>query len=1052
MPRAHISGDANAIAAMALLVADRVARGRREGSRIDRRRRPGAVRAARVRLRLADRGAGRRAGRVALARRARHRRAGRARPGGPPAAPDDARVVHVTLTAPGRAAARRVLAARAQAVEDTLAGLDHDERAQMAALAGRVFDSAVTGRAAARRVCRFCDAHACGHDEGRCPVTLAADRAEACSGVSAARGIVAAAGLGWRRARVAPGRWVAVAVGVALATGLLGGLSAAGVVAGDHAARRTIAALAPAHRTVLLSWNGGAPAAIDRSARRALARARGRGITRALMMLATRVADRGTVRLGAVAPAGRWLRLTAGRLPRGRCTAARCEVVAIAGPLPATRISGRGVHLVVVGRGALASVVPLGFRTRGPSRRARGPSMLVSADPAGVDALTGVDAVYRTQTWSATLALTRLHSWQLRPGDRPHHRGAERPGPRPHGDRARRDARAGPRAGPGGATAPAGRRRDRGRGAARVRHARRRRAARGADGRGRAHAPQRRDRGPARGARPDRDGRAGASRAWWPASRWWSSSRSPAPRPAASTPATSLGAALGGAAGALAIVGLVAWVAVVLVARTPARWGRLLAVAGLVAARRAAGRRPRAAWQRRIRSAARHRRPDRRRRRGSARRPARRAGPARARACGAAPSAARPPGAARAGPRTGPGGHRDRGDRRRGRPRRVRRRLPGDARPQPRRPGDPARAARGDGRPRRVAAVAAERPLPGLLESAARRHRRAAGRAPLGELGRRARHRPGDAARAAGRRRAAIRARRVRRRRAAAFGSRPMRGRSRSGRSRRRCSTSPRSSARAPAGRSRRSRSAPPARGSDAAAARFPPAARGGTVHRVRAHAAQRAAGHLGTPARRGRLGRRSRHGHGGAERAASRPSGAGGARRLGRARRRASRGRALRFAFGSDLRAIVRPPTPTDTAPLPVRIDAATAAAIGFRRFTVDVAGVSLPVRVVGTVGRVPTIAAGDGVVLADSTALRDALDAASPGLGDQRELWLRAPQPGRLDTVLPASHGAPDCRPALAPGSAPRSRPSRWPARCSARSPRPRCSRRCWPSPAWR
>ena len=97
-----------------------------------------------------------------------------------------------------------------------------------------------------------------------------------------------------------------------------------------------------------------------------------------------------------------------------------------------------------------------------------------------------------------------------------------------------------------------------------------------------------------------------------------------------------------------------------------------------------------------------------------------------------------------------------------------------------------------------------------------------------------------------------------------------------------------------------------------------------------------------------------------------------------------------------------MRPPTPTDAAPLPVRIDADTAAAIGFRRFTVDVVGVSLPVRVVGTVGRVPTIAAGDGVVLADSTALRDALDAASPGLGDQRELWLRAPNPGRLDTVL--------------------------------------------------
>src|SRR5262249_46289337 len=110
-----------------------------------------------------------------------------------------------------------------------------------------------------------------------------------------------------------------------------------------------------------------------------------------------------------------------------------------------------------------------------------------------------------------------------------------------------------------------------------------------------------------------------------------------------------------------------------------------------------------------------------------------------------------------------------------------------------------------------------------------------------------------------------------------------------------------------------------------------------------------------------------------------------------------------LRFSFGSDTEAIVRPPTPTDRASLPVRLDADTAATIGFARFTVDVLGAQLPVRVVGTFGRVPTIPAGDGVVLADSQALRDALDASSPGLGDQRELWLRAPDSRRLDAVLP-------------------------------------------------
>jgi DNA-binding MarR family transcriptional regulator len=178
MPRAHISGDANAIAAMALLVADRarVAAEAAAGS-------TGAV--APALCALHEFASGRPIDVLAGALGVSHSRAVRVIDGLAErdlarrrAAPDDARVVHVALTAPGRAAARRVLAARAQAVEDTLAGLDHDERAQMAALAGRVFDRAVTGRAVARRVCRFCDAHACGHDEGRCPVTLAADRAE----------------------------------------------------------------------------------------------------------------------------------------------------------------------------------------------------------------------------------------------------------------------------------------------------------------------------------------------------------------------------------------------------------------------------------------------------------------------------------------------------------------------------------------------------------------------------------------------------------------------------------------------------------------------------------------------------------------------------------------------------------------------------------------------------------------------------------------------------------------------------------------------------------
>jgi len=177
MPRAQISGDTNVIATMALLVADRAREAVEAAAESSGAIGPalcalhefasgrpievlaGALgvshsRAVRVVDRLDERG---------LARRR--------------AAPDDRRVAQVELTAAGRRAARRVLAARAAAVEDVLAGLDDEARAAMAALAARVFDGAVTSRAAARRICRMCDAHACGHDAGRCPVTLAADRA-----------------------------------------------------------------------------------------------------------------------------------------------------------------------------------------------------------------------------------------------------------------------------------------------------------------------------------------------------------------------------------------------------------------------------------------------------------------------------------------------------------------------------------------------------------------------------------------------------------------------------------------------------------------------------------------------------------------------------------------------------------------------------------------------------------------------------------------------------------------------------------------------------------
>lgn len=92
--------------------------------------------------------------------------------------PDDGRKVHVVLTRAGRRAARRVLDARAEAIEEALSCLSRGQRAALAGAAESIIEARVDSREEARLVCRLCDTQACGHRDGRCPSTRAADAAE----------------------------------------------------------------------------------------------------------------------------------------------------------------------------------------------------------------------------------------------------------------------------------------------------------------------------------------------------------------------------------------------------------------------------------------------------------------------------------------------------------------------------------------------------------------------------------------------------------------------------------------------------------------------------------------------------------------------------------------------------------------------------------------------------------------------------------------------------------------------------------------------------------
>lgn len=99
----------------------------------------------------------------------------------------------------------------------------------------------------------------------------------------------------------------------------------------------------------------------------------------------------------------------------------------------------------------------------------------------------------------------------------------------------------------------------------------------------------------------------------------------------------------------------------------------------------------------------------------------------------------------------------------------------------------------------------------------------------------------------------------------------------------------------------------------------------------------------------------------------------------------------------------MVRPAQPSDTTPVPVLADPGTAAAAAAGRLSLGVDGLPVTARIVGTIRRFPTLAAGSaGVVVADEETLAAALDASLPGAGRPDELWIAAPRLGALRAGL--------------------------------------------------
>jgi DNA-binding MarR family transcriptional regulator len=91
---------------------------------------------------------------------------------------DDGRSVALALTPAGRRTARRILAARREALQATLEGLSERERQLLMrlaeALTGQLVDLKLDERARGNApssawLCRLCDFEACGRADGQCP-------------------------------------------------------------------------------------------------------------------------------------------------------------------------------------------------------------------------------------------------------------------------------------------------------------------------------------------------------------------------------------------------------------------------------------------------------------------------------------------------------------------------------------------------------------------------------------------------------------------------------------------------------------------------------------------------------------------------------------------------------------------------------------------------------------------------------------------------------------------------------------------------------------------
>ena len=195
------------------------------------------------------------------------------------------------------------------------------------------------------------------------------------------------------RARCRPTRWLWPVLGLTLAVAFACGVAAESTIAGDRAARATLAALDPLQRAVTVTYQGPAGAAVDRRARALLARLGLPAVTRTVLLNPVRLSGR-VVRLAAVEPAGTAVEPAgavvepAGAVVEpagavvgpvvgrsvGRCRPRACPVLLVGGTVGQRALRAPGVRITIAGDGRLRSAAPLGLCPRRTASRCSCPA------------------------------------------------------------------------------------------------------------------------------------------------------------------------------------------------------------------------------------------------------------------------------------------------------------------------------------------------------------------------------------------------------------------------------------------------------------------------------------------------------------------------------------------------------------------------------------------------------------------------------------------------------------------------------------------------------